>query len=180
MSVEQRRRSWIVAGGLAVVVLAVVAAGFALVRDRDGTNQNANPSPSPTKSLAPEAEVEEAYLRYWEIYNRALLELDPSLLSGVAAGDALEVLTTQVEEQRKKNQPVRGRVDHNYRITIVDATTASVDDEFVDHAVRLDPKTMQPIEPDPRKRVRISHTLKKVDRTWKVTFLIGYSSPSPS
>lgn len=138
------------------------------------TSPTSSPSPTAIGAEAIRAEVEEAYLRYWDVYASALLELDPSGLDQVLTGDALRIVTQQVEEQRAKNQPVRIRVEHHLRITILDATTASVEDRYVNHSVRLDPDTMEPIEPDPNQRVRRSYTLEKVGEVWKVSFIIGY------
>jgi hypothetical protein len=66
------------------------------------------------------------------------------------------------------------RIEHRYRITIIDATTATVEDRYINHTVRLDPETMEPIEDDPNQRVHKSYTLKKVDDVWKVTDIVLY------
>ena len=160
--------------GLLIVGLVI---GFVLAA-RDG-------SPSPNSSLTPGAgdtrtQIEQAYLRYWDVYADALLRLDTSRLGGVLTGEALDNVRRQVEEQRSKNEPVRVRVEHQHQILIVDQTTASVEDNYLNHTVRIDPQTKQPTEPDPNDRVRRTYTMKKVDGVWKVANIIGFRSGSPS
>jgi hypothetical protein len=103
-----------------------------------------------------------------------MLKLDPSVLPQALAEDALDNHRRQVEQQRQKNQPVRIRVEHNYRITVISNERVSIEDNYVNHSVRLDPNTMQPIEEDPNERVRNTYTLKKVNGTWKVTLIVGF------
>jgi hypothetical protein len=167
------RKAWLVAGGLAVVVAVVVLVGLVLIRNGDDTPLNGTSSPTPTSA---EAEVEQAYLAYWEARATALLELDPAPLEQITTGEALEASRKLVEDQRRANQPVRVRVEHNYRITIRNETEAVVDDTLVSHSVRLDPETMEPIEPDPNLTIRNTYTLRKVDGQWKVAEIIGIES----
>jgi len=118
--------------------------------------------------------VERAYLEHWDVYAEALLSLDGSRLPDVLAGAALEAVQKQLEELRAADQPARVRVEHRYRITIINDRTAVVDDRYVNHTVRLDPDTLEPIESDPNQRVHKSYTLKKVGGVWKVTDIVLY------
>lgn len=153
--------------GLLVVGLVV---GF-LLANRGGESPP-DSSPSPTTDVR--AQVEQAYLRQWDVYAEANLKLDTSRLEEVLTGDALRIVRDQIEEQKAKNQPVRIRVEHDYRILLVDEMTATVEDNYVNHSQRLDLKTGQPVEPDPNQRVRRTYTLKKVNGTWKVSFVVGF------
>ena len=173
----ERRRVLAVGGGLLGLVVVGLVVGLLLL-NRHETPPPAHVSPSPSATDV-RAQVEQAYLHYWEAYADALLRLDPSRLGEVLAGDALEHQRQQVEEQRANNQPVRIRVEHDYVITLVDQATASVEDNYVSHSVRLDPQTMQPIEEDPNRQVRRSYTMKKVGGVWKATLVIGFGSSSP-
>lgn len=119
-------------------------------------------------------QVEQAYLRYWDVYTEANRNLDTSRLAEVLTGDALRDVRDQIEEQKAKNQPVRIRVEHDYHVILVDASTATVEDTYVNHSQRLDPKTGQTVDPDPNQRVRRTYTLKKVNGTWKVSFVVGF------
>lgn len=168
-------RRTLFAGLSVLAVLAILlVGGYFLLADRDDGNlANDNATPSP---VDPRVEIEQAYLHFWDVYARASLELQPDLLDEVAMGGALEVLKAQIEEQRKKNQPVRVRVEHNYQIIFPiegqGDDVASVDDRYVNHSVRLDPETMEPIEPDPNTPTHDTYTLRKVDGTWKIAEII--------
>ena len=117
-------------------------------------------SPFPTATASPTLEqereqVRQAFFRYFDVYAAAERSLDPSHLPDVAAGQVLDYATAAVEHARSLNQPWLVRADHT--ITAVVVTNglggpnlgAQVDDTFVDHSVKLDPHTLQPIEADP-------------------------------
>ena len=53
-------------------------------------------SPPIAEPSTPQA-VEQAYLRYWDVYREALLHLDTSRLSEVAARDELHEIETEIE-----------------------------------------------------------------------------------
>jgi hypothetical protein len=168
--------------GIGALLLVFIAAGLAVGFFALGGNEappppassgNKNATPTPTD---PRAQVEQAYLHAWDVWADALMTLDPSKLPEVLTGNALDLVREQVEAQKDKNQPVRVRVEHNYRIVLVNDTTASVDDRYINHNVRLDPETLEPIEEDPDERVRRSFTLRLVDGTWKIAEIIGYES----
>lgn len=163
-------RALIVGGIIGVLLIGGIVAAFVLLpAANDGPADDGSPSPSPTDVRL---ETEQAYLRFWEAWAEANLELDPSLLDEVATGEALEALKESVEVQKARNEPVRIRVEHNYEIAIVDENTASVDDRYINHSQRLDPDTMEPIEEDPNVQVRKTHTLRKVNGQWKVAEII--------
>jgi hypothetical protein len=171
--VTERARVLKIGGALLVLLVAGLVAGF-LTLGGKGSSPSASPTGNSVTPTDVRAQVEQAYLRAWDVWADALLRLDPSRLSEVLTGRALEVITGQVEEQAKKDQPVRIRVEHDYTIVLVDATTASIDDRYINHNVRLDPKTMKPIEPDPNRRERITFTMKLVNATWKIAEIIQY------
>lgn len=168
---EQSRALKIGGGLLALVVIGLIAGFLLLGRDGNSPADNSTPSPTPTDVRT---QVEQAYLGHWDVYADALLKLDASRLPEVLAGNALTTVTQQVEEQKRNNQPVRIRVEHDYRIVLTNDTTASIEDNYINHSVRLDPNTMQPIEKDPNQKVRKSYTLKKVNGSWKVTEIIAF------
>ena len=169
----ERARTLRIGGALLAVVLIGLVLGFIFLRNND----SASPNPSPTAtSTDVKTQVEQAYLRYWDVYADAMLRLDPSRLSDVLADKALANHNQEVQAQRSKNQPVRISVEHDYALTIVDQATVSVEDNYVNHSVRLDPQTKQPVDEDPNQRVRRTYTMKKVDSVWKVTLVIGFRS----
>ena len=172
-----RSRTLTVGGGLLAVVVAGLLVGF-LAFGNDGESSGTTPTtPPPTTSSTPadpRAQVEQAYLDAWDVWADALLELDTSRLSEVFSGRALRVVTSQVQEQIEKNEPVRISAEHNYTITLIDAETASVEDRYINHNVRLDPDTLEPVEPDQETRIRRAFTLELVDATWKIAEIIEY------
>ncbi|MGZ3319275.1 MAG: hypothetical protein ACXU95_18540 [Isosphaeraceae bacterium] len=173
----ERARTLKVGGSLLGILILGLGLGFACSKRTVPPGTDGSPSPTSTD---PKVHVEQAYLHAWDVWADALLRLDPSKLSSAMTGNALTRVTSQVETQRQKNQPVRIRVDHDYSITMVDATTYSVDDNYINHSVRLDPKTMQPIEKDPNQHVHESFTMKLVSGIWKLADVIEYKSSSPS
>jgi hypothetical protein len=174
--VTERARDLKIGGALLVLLVGGLVAGFLLLGGKGGSSPPpssgaANSVPSPTDLRA---QVEHAYLRAWDVWAESLLRLNPSKLPGVLTGRALQLVTAQVQEQRRMNQPVRVRAEHDFRIVLINATSASVDDRYINHNVRLDPRTLQPVEKDPNKRVHGSITLRLVDGTWKIADLIEY------
>lgn len=173
-----RGRTLAVGGALLAVVAAGLLAGFLALGNNEAppgtTGTTPTISPSATGVRAVKSEVEQAYLEHWDVYAEALLTLDGSHLPEVLAGAALRVVQKQVKELSAANQPALVRVEHRYRITIVNEDTAIVEDRYINHTVRLDPTTMEPIEPDPNQRVHKSYTLKKVGGVWKVTDIVLY------
>lgn len=172
-----RARVLTVGGVLIGLVIIGLVVGFVVLND-DNRPPNGGVSPSPTPTDV-RAQVEQAYLRYWDVYADALLRLDASRLDEVLSKEALENHRQQVDELRGKNQPARVSVEHDYVITLVNDTTASVEDNYISHTVALDPETKEPVEKDPNTRVRRSYTLEKVNGVWKVTLIIGFRSGSP-
>lgn len=170
-----KKRMLAMGGGLLGLAAVLAGFGFLLVNRGPGPRPTDHPPASTTPSASDiRAEVEQAYLRFWEALAGANLALDPKPLGEVATGEALATLSEQLEEQRAQNQPVLVRVEHDYQILVTAPDTASVDDRYVNHTVRLDPVTRQPIEPDPNAQARDSHTMRKVDGTWKVAEIIEY------
>jgi hypothetical protein len=174
---SERARTLKVGGSLLAILVLGLGLGFACSKSNRSPGANGSPSPTPTD---PKVAVERGYLHAWDVWADALLRLDPSKLSEAMTGNALARVTSQVETQRHKDQPVRIRAEHDYRIVMVDAATFSVDDNYINHSVRLDPKTMQPIEKNPNQHVHESFTMRLVSGIWKLADVIEYKSSSPS
>jgi hypothetical protein len=172
-----RSRTFAVGGVLLVVLVAGLLVGF-LTLGNDGQSSGTTPTSPPVTTSStpvdPRAQVEQAYLQAWDVWADALLHLDTSQLSESFTGRALKVVSDQVHEQNRKNEPVQISAEHNYTITMIDSQTASVEDRYINHNVRLDPNTLEPIEPDQETHVRRSFTLKLVGSTWKIAEIIEY------
>ena len=153
----------------AVLAIASVAAC--------GGDDAAESSPSATvgtvsttsTTLSVEAEVEAAYLRSWDVFAKAALELDPAGLDALYAGPALQVVVDEVNELKAAGTPVRYEVEHDYEIEVApDRDLAEVRDSYVNHSVLLDPETGEPSEPDPNKVLHEVYLMQLVEGQWKV------------
>lgn len=169
----ERARVLKVGGALLGVLVVGLIVGFVLLSGDDSPGPNGNPSPTSTDV---KTQVEVAYLRAWDVWDDAMRRLDPSGLPAAMTGRALKAVTDQVQEAKRKNEPVSIEAEHNYRIDLVNASTASVDDNYINHSVRLDPQTGEPKESPPSKPVHKSFTMKLVDGTWKLAEIIGFDS----
>lgn len=126
-----------------------------------------------TAALTPEQEVEQAYLRSWEVFADATLRLDESRLGDVYADSALDAVVKDVTRLRSAGTPARFEVDHNYRVQLMDERIAVVVDQYVNHSVLLDAASGQPIEADPNKLISEAYTLELRDGSWKVIQISG-------
>lgn len=120
-------------------------------------------------TLSVEAEVEAAYLRSWEVFAKAALELDPAGLEAAYSGPALKVVEANIERLKKEGTPARFDVEHDYQIEVDEETDlAQVTDAYVNHSVLLDPSTREPSEPDPNEVVTEIYLMQRIEGTWKV------------
>jgi hypothetical protein len=124
-------------------------------------------STTTTEAPTPEEAVEAAYLRSWDVYAKAVRELDPSGLEESYAGDALATVRSEVERLTRNETPVRVSVNHRYFITMIKADLANVLDRYVNHSVFVD-SNGRPTEPDPNKEITEHYTLKSIEGSWKV------------
>ncbi len=179
-------------GRVAIVTVALVAllgAGLVVARALGtddaprSTQEPSTPSvtasedsPSPTpRPLSPKEAVKDAYLRQWEVYARAVRTLRPRGLSEIFTGKALKAVRREVAQLARRQTPVRVRVQHDITIVIADATTAAVDDRYINHSVTIDPSSGRPTERDPNEVIHEVYTLKKVQGVWKVSAIVRQS-----
>lgn len=174
------RRLWLAAG----VLFVILAVGLLIAQvGGDGDDPIGITSPSasasPTDSTPPPSNpkqsVKDAYLRQWDVYARAVRDLDTDGLKKVFTDEALEVVLREVERRRRMGAPSRVRVKHDFAVKIVDALTAVVDDRYVNHSVMIDPVTGRPTERDPNQIVHEVYTMKKVEGVWKVSAIVRQS-----
>jgi hypothetical protein len=128
-------------------------------------------TPPSTQAQTVEEEVEAAYLRSWEVYAEAVLELDPSGLEETYAERALQVERDEVARLKAANTPVRVRVEHDYSIAMTGNDRALVTDAYVNHSVLLDPSNGEPAEPDPNKQVTDLYAMRVIGGKWKVVHI---------
>lgn len=122
-----------------------------------------------TPELTDQQVVEQAYLRYWEVYREALLQLDTSRIPEVAADEELQRIHEEVEGFRHRGQAVRATVTHRYFVFDVTEREAKIHDEIFDRSFMVDPVTKEPSRgPDSGSLVKDTYFLKKMDGVWKV------------
>lgn len=160
-----RRAAWWV-----IVAALLVAAGCGGDDDDKGPTATVDQygGASTTEAKTPEEEVEAAYLKSWDVYTKAVRDLDPSGLERTYAERALVLVRQDVERLRSANTPVRCSVEHNYSISIGGPSLASVHDAYVNHCVLLDAATGEPAEPDPNNVVSETYVFKRFEDQWKV------------
>lgn len=72
-------------------------------------------------------------------------------------------------ESGREGRPTRVIAEHDYQIVVYSGgEVASVDDLWINRSVSLDPRTMQPVHPDPALPTHDSFTLRRVDGRWLV------------
>jgi hypothetical protein len=182
MRVTAAAKRTIFAGvGLIVLLVAGLLIAQAVGGD-DGNSPSADvtssPSPSDEPSPTPQSPreaVREAYLHHWDVYLEAVRTLKTDGLDEVFTGKALAVVTKGIERRRREGTPIRIRVEHDMGIKIVDATTAVVDDRYINRAAELDPKTGKPTKRYPAERIHDVFTVKKVNGLWKVSAIVRQS-----
>jgi hypothetical protein len=134
----------------------------------------AAPPAVPTVDPVIQAEVLQAYALYWQQRTLAFRDLDPSLLSGVAADPELKGLTGKIQQLRSEGRAIRTHVIHHVVALPTAPGEAVVADEYEDLSTYVDSVTKEPIDPataDPQSGpiVKVREVLQKIDGVWKVT-----------
>lgn len=116
-----------------------------------------------------EREIEDAYLRYWEVLKQAYLSLDTSRLSEVMAGAELSRQEQQIRDLRSKGRAAKLEVDHRIAFANVAEERAVVYDEYLNRSVFLDAATKQelPTKEQPQTE-KTSFEMRKINGSWKV------------
>ena len=151
---------------LAALVTVTAAAACSSGDKPEVTGATVPTAATTSTTLSVEQEVEQAYLKSWDVYAEAMRTRDASLLEQVFIEEALR-LAKQDLAKVGEGQMALIRVDHDYRIEVSSATEAEVFDEYVNHSVLAD-AAGKPIEPDPNETVRSHQRLRKISGTWKV------------
>lgn len=155
-------------------VTAVPAGGPTTQSQAEATAVNAAPvagsSGDATKNtVPPEREVEQAYLKYWDVYAEAMLTLDTTRLPEVAAGERLKQAVGEVEKLKAQGKAAKIQIEHKYFVFDVTNKTATVHDEYVNSSYAVDPNTKQPVgAPGESERLVDSYFFERTDGVWKV------------
>lgn len=122
-------------------------------------------------TLSVEQEVEQAYLKSWDVYAEAMRTLSDASLSTAFGGETLETRRQEVAALKAAGTPARIAADHDITVESVEDATARLRDAYVNHSVVLNPATGEPAEPDPNETYDVVVTLERMDGTWKVVFI---------
>lgn len=127
-------------------------------------------TPSPTATANPEQAVLEAYRRFWEAYAIAVLNLDPTQVETVAAGDRLRGIQEEVEDLRRRGLAIRVNVTHNPIVVEVSGERAVVYDEMVNNSFHVNAQTKEPrVASGSGVLLKDTYYLQRVDGgAWKV------------
>lgn len=116
-----------------------------------------------------EREVEDAYLRYWDVLKLAYLTLDTSRLSEVMAGAELSRQEAAIRDLQSKGRAAKLEVDHRMVFASVSPERAVVYDEYQNRSLFIDPATKQEFATKEAPGAeKISFELRKVSGSWKV------------
>ncbi len=136
---------------------------------RPAATRTATPAATPTATPSIEQEVSEAYLRYWDAYAEALLNLDPGLAEGVASGQELRRIREEVETLRSQGVALRVVVEHNSVVLEASENSAVVFDEIVNNSFYVDPETKEPpVGSGSGEILRDTFYFERIDGQWMV------------
>ena len=110
-----------------------------------------------------------AYLRYWELYAEAVLNLDHRALIGAASGEELQQVQEEIETLRAQGVALRVVIEHRPTVIERTDTTATVFDEMTNNSFYVDPETHEPPEGEGSGETLVdTFFLEKVDGQWMV------------
>lgn len=160
-------RRWALA---ALVLATAVACSSDETRPATGATVPTEAITSTTLSV--EQEVEQAYLKSWDVYAEALRRLDATGIENYFAEPYINTLRSEIADLISAGTPVRVEVEHDYEIQVVSDTEAVVVDTYRNHSVLLG-KDGVPIEADPNSVVSERYTLRLVEGRWLVVGLVA-------
>ena len=138
-------------------------------------NVNGTPYPLPTAAPEVAAAVSDAYSHYWSVRADAFLNLDPTDLDQVAAGDELAALQKSINDFRAQGKALDTDVQHHFTVVTVIDDQAVVSDRFRDSSIYVSPDDHTPLpgqvkpdSPDTAPEVQALYKLELIDGTWKV------------
>ena len=136
------------------------------------TSSSSSSSTSTKPPSTPEEEVEAAYLKSWDVYAKAVRDLDPSGLEEAYAKQSLDTVRDEVLRLADENTPIDVDVEHSELVVeFLRADAAVVFDAYVNRSVLLDGATGRPLEEPDGRTIRESYQLERLDGAWKVVFI---------
>ena len=119
------------------------------------------------------AEAVAAYLRAWEVWAEACLELDPAGLERSFAPPELDRTRAYVRRLTASGRPLQLAAAHRVTVLEYDGDTILLLDELTDRSLYLDPVTRRPlppgVQPTPAGAERIHARLLRTGSEWRVS-----------
>ena len=154
-------------------LVAVTAAAACSSGDRPEVTGATVPTQATTSTtLSVEQEVEQAYLKSWDVYAQAMRKLDPTGIESYFGQPYIETLRSEIADLNAAGTPVRIEVEHDYEIQLASPTEAIVVDRYRNHSVLLNSDGV-PIEADPNSIVAERYTLRLTGGRWLVIGLVA-------
>lgn len=160
-------------------LVAVIFVALPLVSACSGGDDEEGPSASVTTAssrpsttsvaLTPEQEVEAAYLRSWDVYAKAVRELDPAGLEESYRGDALATIREEVADYAAARTPLIVKVEHDITVGVLDGDTALVYDRYVNSNYRTDERGTPIDDPNDPGTYEDRYQLDRVGGRWLVS-----------
>lgn len=172
-----RRITRVIASSLSLALLASACGGDDADRTPTttktataaATNLTPTVAAQPTSTPNPEGEVLAAYANYWELYAEAVLNLDHSILTGVASEEELQQVQEEIETLRANGVALRVVIEHRPTVIELTDTSATVFDEMTNNSFYVDPETHEPPEGEGSGETLVdTFFLEKVDGQWMV------------
>ena len=119
------------------------------------------------------AAIVQGYSDYWTVRVKALREPDPSNpdLDTVMAGTELSRAEQLLSGYQQQGTAYRSDVKHQIWITQAGPNTATIVDRYVATSIRVDPTSLEPVNPGAEPNVENLATtflLQSIGGTWKV------------
>ena len=114
-----------------------------------------------------------AYLRAWEVWAEACLELDPAGLERSYAPPELDRTRAYVRRLAASGRPLQLAATHRVTVLEDDGDTVLLLDELIDRSLYLDPVTRRPlppgVQPTPAGAERVHARLLRTGSEWRVS-----------
>lgn len=125
--------------------------------------------PTPTATQGPEQVVLTAYQRYWNAYGQALLDLNVTVVEGVAAEARLQQIREEIDTLRMRGLAARTSMTHHPVVIEVAETTAIIFDQMINNSFYVDAQTKQPSQASGSgEQIQDTYYLRRIDGVWKV------------
>jgi hypothetical protein len=128
-----------------------------------------------TQARTPEQEVEAAYLKSWDVYSKAVRNLDPTGLEQSYGENALGTVRAEIDRLSRAGTPVVVQVEHNVHVQVVDPMSALVRDRYSNRNYRVDRSGKPLDDPNDVGTYLDTYQMRKGDGEWRVVRIVRES-----